>query len=161
MGRFYALIAAPTAVTAARDLLFIKSTDARGFKIHEIHITQVTEAGDAQSEQLTVRLRRFIGTVTDGTGGAAITPNALVSGDPAAVVTARGFDTGATTGGTITELARRACNVMAGWEFVFPVQPPTFGAGNGATNEVIAVIDLVTAPADSVTFEVEVLIEEM
>jgi hypothetical protein len=160
MGRFYHLIATPTGVTIAKDLLFIKAADNRGFRIHELHITQSTEAGDAQSEQLTVRIRRITGTVTDGSGGSAVTLTPVIPEDIASVLTSRGFDTTATTSGTAVTLARRAYNVMAGWEFVFPVQPLHFSAGNGASAESICVVDLIQAPADSITFEIEGLIEE-
>lgn len=161
MGRFYTITVEGVAHTAAGDLISIKAADTTCFFIHEIHITQSTEAGDSESEQIIIRLLRFTGTVTDGSGGNVVTARPLNFLDTAFAGVAREGDTTDTTGGTSVTLASRAYNVMSGWEFVFPVAPILFGPGNGTGAESIAVIHLNDTPVDSITFDIEILVEEL
>jgi len=139
------------AVTAAKDLLRLSAAADTVLRIHEVKVTQETDAGDAESEQLAIQLQR---SSTTGTGTAA-TPEALDPGLAAASATAV-VDLTADTTISGAPLHREAQNVMAGWHWLFtPEMRPVIG-GQGHF-----VVRLDQAPADSITMSLTCVFEEL
>jgi hypothetical protein len=153
----YSVVSAAVAITAAQDLVYLASSSTIPLRILRIEIGQNTEVGDAQDESLRVRFRRSMTTV--GSGGSSITPAKYgsITADPAASFTARANDTTAASGGTIEEIFDgMQWNVRNGYiwlptpkeELLIPVSTKF-------------AFNLPTAPADSVTTSVTMLVEEM
>jgi hypothetical protein len=156
VGRMYSISFEGVAVTAAQDLFEILSVTEKPFRMHALSISQSSDAGDAASEQLTVRIFRVTGSPTSGSGGSTATPTPLYPNDTASSVTAEINNTTRLSGGTAVTLHRQCFNVMAGLEIVFtPECRPTIA---GATR---LVVGLEAAPADSLTMSGTLYIEEI
>jgi len=85
------------------DIVALRPAADKPITIRGLRIGQLGTAdfGDAQEEGLSLAIRRFTATVTNGTGGSTVTPVPCDDIDTAAGFTARQFDTGvATTSGT-------------------------------------------------------------
>lgn len=142
--------------TAAGDMLEALAPADAVLVIHELTITQSTEAGDAESEQLTVTLSRVTGAPTSGSGGTTITPRPMQAGAAAAGGTYEGFNTTDLTGGTAVDLHTESFNVHNGMVKVWT--PETRPVISPSTR---ALLTLDGAPTDSVTFQVTMLVEEL
>jgi hypothetical protein len=151
VGRMYSVNAAVASVTTAIDLMRISAPTDAVVVVHKVLVTQETEFADAQSEQLDILFHRGS---TDGSGGAAATISPLEVGDAAFGGTAVAGNTTQSTEGAI--LHREAWAVAAG--FVWAATPEErfvlSPSGRG-------VVELTTAPDDSVDFRVTVYIEEI
>ncbi|MGH9885340.1 MAG: hypothetical protein ACREBE_07415 [bacterium] len=108
MARYYTVPLSFT-VTAAGgdvDIAALKPAADKPIEIISLVLGQSTEAGDAAEENLDLALIHMTGTITNGSGGAAITPVANRAGTTevvAAGFTVRGNDTTlTTTSGTST-----------------------------------------------------------
>lgn len=156
MGRKYVINFASQAETAAFDALEITVPSDAVMVLHEVRITQSSDAGDAESEQLLFTLKRGIGA-TSGSGGASVTPQKLETGDAAAGITAEHTNTTQATagGGSLTTLLTEAENVHMGWLHA----PPPNRCFVFSPSE-IAVVS-VDAPADSLTFSGYAIVEEI
>lgn len=140
-GRMYSATFEEVAVTAVQDLFEINAPSTAVVKIHSLHISQSSDAGDAQSEQLNVLIHR--GT-TSGSGGSAPTARPLMEGTAAFAGTVEANNTTQSTEGV--QLHAESFNVMAGLVIVWtpetrPVIPPSGRL----------IVELQTAPADSLT----------
>ena len=143
------------AKTAAGDLLEGLVPSDAVVVLHELGITQSTEFGDAQSEQITISLKRAVGS-TSGSGGSALTPRLQESGQAAAGGTYEGMNTTALSGGTITTLLQESFNVMNGYTKIWtPETRPRFSPGQ------FFVVTLDSTPNDSITFQVYAAFEEI
>ena len=157
MGRIYTVTFSGLAVTTAIDFFEIIGASNKIVKIKRIKVAQSTEAGDAQSEQLRGCVKRMTGAYTSGSGGSAATPRPLDPGDAAATFTAETGNTSRATGGTSVVLFEDSFNVLGpGFEFVATPEEEIVLAASSAI-----VIGLETAPADSVTFNGTVVVEEI
>jgi hypothetical protein len=155
MGRVYT-IEASGAETAAGDFLEILCPSDSVMKLHQVVITQSTEAGDAASEQVTCTIERNTGAPTSGSGGSTPTPIPVSSGDVAAGIVAEAFNTTDLTGGTSVVIHRETWNVMAGMNYLpIPQDQPEFAPSTRC------MIKLVSSPADSITFQVVATVEEL
>lgn len=157
MGRLYQVPIAFTAQTAQIDLFEIAASANKGLRIHEIYIAQSTEVGDAQEEMLTLALKRASGTYTSGSGGSAPTPVPIDPDDAAAGFTAEVNNTTKASAGTGTITTERlfAWNVRMPLQLIFtPETRPKVKGGEAK------VLELTTAPADSITLGGYVLVEE-
>lgn len=155
MGRCYS-ISGQGAETAAGDLLEIIVPSDAAMKLHQVTVTQTSEAGDAESEQVRVTISRVTGSPTSGSGGSAVTPTPLSSGDAAAGITAEAFNTTDLSGGTEVTLHDESFNVMAGMNYLpIPQDQPEFAPSTRC------MVKLAAAPADSVTFNVTAIVEEI
>lgn len=158
MGRVYAVDFNELAVTAAQDLFEIKAPSSKVLRILQICVTQRTEIGDAQAEQLHFSVSRASGSYTSGSGGSAPTPRPLRAGDAAATFTAEtGNTTRAAAGsGSLVRLLTRSEHVGSGLDLIFtPECVPEIGVSEAL------VVGLETAPADSITLAGYILVEEL
>lgn len=105
MSRLYTVPFSGAMATASGDIdvVALRPAADKPICIRGIRIGQLGTAdfGDAQEEGLSLAIRRFTATVTNGSGGAAVTPVPVDDVDTASGFTARQFDTTvATTSGT-------------------------------------------------------------
>lgn len=156
MGRMYSVSFNEVAATAVQDLFELLVAADQCMILHELHVSQSSDAGDSQSEQLYVSIRRVTGAPTSGSGGSSATPRPLDQGDAAAAITAETNNTTQLSGGTNVVLHGEAFNVMNGLHYVpVPDARPSF---RGQTR---CVVELETAPADSLTMSGYVIVEEI
>ena len=143
------------AVVAAQDLFEIVAHASRIAKIIAFGLSQYTDVGDAQEELLSILLKS--GQTTSGSGGSSYTPIAL---DPANTVAA-GFtaevnNTAKASTGTIVTHYPTAWNVRSPLDIILPEPMQVIlPAGRRAT------LELVGAPADSLTMNGYMVVEEL
>lgn len=157
MGRMYTVQFNDVAVTVAVDFFDLAPAAESPIIIHAIFISQNTEVGDAAEEMLTVRVIRGFATV--GSGGAAATPVQANENDAGALFTARTNDTTiAVVGAGATEIFHsEAFNVRTGWVYIpTPEMRPIC-----TLTKTRIVVQLKSAPADSVTFSGTCYVEEI
>jgi hypothetical protein len=147
-----------TAANGDYDLVLLRPGANKPISIMGFMVGQISEVGDAQDEQLDIRILRLAATVTNGTGGAVGVPFSPRSTEEAVAVgyTSRTMDTAvATTTGTTREWAMPQ-NVRGGAPEWFPFEParPT-----GIQNEAL-ILRLSTAVADDVSIKGWVCVEE-
>lgn len=153
--RVYTVQFNAVAVTAAQDLFEIVAHTSRVAKIIAFGLSQYTDVGDAQEELLSILLKS--GQTTSGSGGSAYTPVAL---DPANTVAA-GFtaevnNTTKASTGTIVTHYPTAWNVRSPLDIILPEPMQVIlPAGRRAT------LELVGAPADSLTMNGYMVVEEI
>ena len=114
-------------------------------------ISQSSDAGDAASEQLNILVHRGS---TDGSGGSTVTPAPMQVGDAAFGGTVAANNTTQSTEGT--QLHSEAFNVMAGCSVWWTPETRPVISPSGRL-----VIELQTAPADSLTMSGTVYFEEV
>lgn len=157
MGQMYSVSFDAVAVTAEVDFFEILAPADASIVIHEVHIGQESEEGDAQAEMLSWKLVRGEGA-TSGSGGSTATPEPTEAGMAASGVTVETNNTTKMTagGGSITTFLADAFHVAAGLNHVpTPQFRHVISGGDRAT------IELAEAPADSVTFSGHVDFEEI
>lgn len=151
MGRMYSASFAGVAVTAQQDFFEIVAPADSVVVIHGWSISQSSDAGDAQSEQLRVDVTR---ASTSGSGGSTPTPIPLEVGMPAFGGTCEANNTTPGTAGVV--LDARCFNVMAGIEVVYTPETRLVLSPAGRV-----CISLLTTPADSLTMSGVVFFEEI
>lgn len=126
--------------------------------IRQIELTQSTELGDAQEEELSILIKRGVGTVTSGSGGTTPTPSKTQSGFAAAGSTLEANNTTkmATGTGTITTLWASTWNVRAPWLWL---PTPEFNIVLSPSERLT--VELGTTPADSITMNTLIVFEEL
>ena len=128
------------------DLVTITPATNKPVEIVAITLDQSSELGDAQEEQLRLRLIR--GHTTAPSGGAAATPRPNSPNDAAAAFTARVCDTAIAAAGTPINLFSRTFNVRAGFEW----GPRPNGMGEWCSAaETMILLRLMAAVADDLT----------
>lgn len=155
-GRIYTAQFNAVAITAVQDLFEILGSADSVLRIREVHITQHTDAGDTESEQLMVSIRRVTGSPTAGSGGSTSTPVARNPGDPAFGGTVNVNNVTQLSGGTNVVWALEAFNVMAGLHYMPPEDAMLKIVGASR-----CVIELEEAPDDSITVDGYVVLEEI
>lgn len=157
MGRMYSVPFSGVAVTAQQDFFEITAGAAKPVVVHSIEIEQTTEVGDAMEEGLAVLLKRGTSATTSGTGGTqAITCPPIMSSDAAFGGTADINNTTKMSVGTITLLRAWTWNVRIPFFKVFTPETRPFIAGGERLT-----VELATTPADSITINGTMLIEEL
>ena len=151
MGRMYAIVFEEVAVTVVQDLFEIVAAADSVVILHSVVITQSSDAGDAQDEQLSVLFHRGS---TSGSGGSAVTPSPLSLGDAAFGGTAEANNTTQGTEGTF--LHAEAFNTRAGLQY-----RPTPEERITISPSARLIIELQTAPADSLTMSGTAIVEEI
>lgn len=157
MGRMYTIVDKARATTVARDLVEILAASAKNLRVHGWAFSQTSEVGDAQEEFVQVTANRGVGSVTSGSGGASATPQPLDDADAACGATVEVGNTTvmATGSGSLEELEAHSVNVRAPYLMIYtPEMRPRIAAGNRWT------LELETTPADSITYNLTVWIEE-
>lgn len=158
MGRLYQIPMPFVAQTVQIDFFELTAAAEKPCRLHEIYLANSTEVGDAQEEQLTVKLKRANGTVTSGSGGTAPTPVPQDPRDAASGLTAEVNNTTklAVGTGTLTDERLYAWNVRQPLHLIFtPETRPLIVGGEKK------VLELTTTPADSITMGGYVLVEEL
>lgn len=156
MSRIYAVCFENVAVTVAQDLFMIAPADDKPCFIHACYVSQSTEVGDAQEEFLRIKIIRGFATV--GSGGTAPTPVPNNPIDTAAGFTARVNDTtpAVVGGGTTDLLWAEAFNERSGWQYL-----PTPEMRPMVTQvQTRLVVTMLSTPADSVTMNGTLIVEE-
>lgn len=149
MARDYDIAGTSSAETAALDFLELQPGDDLPNKIDGMAIGQITELADAAEEQLAMAIRR--GNSTSGSGGVTTTANPKDANDSAYGGTTPETlnDTKATTSGS-TVRGPWSFNVRIGY---FELLPDT-KAHKVDQGDARSAVELVGAPADSITWEV-------
>lgn len=108
-------------VAAGIDVFEITAPSGTLVFLHEVCVTQKTEAGDAAAEMLHFILKRGVSS-TSGSGGSTATPVPIESGStPASGITSvEIFNTTAATGGTLTKLLEECVHIAPGFRHVPP-----------------------------------------
>lgn len=147
MGRLYAVAVAGTGVSAAVDVFEVLAAASKPFTLVDVSFGQVSDVGDAASENLGVLIKRAAGSYTSGSGGGTATPAKARSGDAAAGPTAETCNTTQASAGTgtLTTLFAGAADIQAGWSL------PERLRGKFRFEAAEACVVSVTAPADSIT----------
>jgi hypothetical protein len=148
-----------TAAGTDVDLVNLAPADDRPIRLKGWILGQSSEVGDAMEEGVRLTVRHMTATVTNGTGGAAVTP---VKTDPtpdaAAGFTARCNDTTvATTSGTSTIVEELAWNIRSSpWDRIID-EPDRPVARQGEA----LIVRLETTLADDLTAALTFLVEEL
>lgn len=153
-GRVYTAQFNAVAVTAQQDFFEIVAPADASVRITEIHLSQVSEVGDAAEEGLAVLLKR--GQTVSGSGGSAPTPVPLSAGDAAFGGTTEANNTTKANTGTIVTIGAWNWNIRVPLDIYFPPDAqPIISPGIRAT------IELATTPADSITISGYIVFEEV
>lgn len=132
------------AITAQQDLFEITPAATRAVRVLMVKLTQTTEVGDAQEENLSILFKR--GQTTSGTGGTNPTVVSLHS-ETAGTATVDANNTTKASGGTIVTF-----DVDVWYERTpFLWVPPTEILIPRITAGVRMTVELATTPADSIT----------
>lgn len=158
MGRKYTIPIPRTAVsTGPIDLIQLVVPSNKVMILRQGRITQSSDAGDAESEQIQITPYRGIGA-TIGSAGAAAVLRLHDPGDAAAAITATVFNTTVAIAGagTLLDLFNEDENIHNGW---YHAPPPDERYLFGGTD--ILVVRLEAAPDDPLTIGGFVVVEEL
>ena len=149
IGRGYMCTYGPTALTAAADIFELTPADDKPLSIVGCTIGQTTEFGDAQEEELEIKVMRGGTAMTSGSGGTTAANG--VSVDATGAASGFTFEAGNTTLATFTSgvtLLEDSMNVRVGWQWWPPPEMwVSVSQGNGGL-----VVRMNSTPADSITF---------
>jgi len=151
MGMMYSAAVEAVAVTVAQDFAEILAPSDAVVILHSVYVGQHTEEGDAAAEMLQINIVRY---ATSGSGGSAGVENPHEIGFPAAGSVVEFNNT--TQGGTPVVLLADSFNVQAGWQYRPTPEERLVISPSG-----ILAIELPTAPADSITFDITITWEEI
>jgi hypothetical protein len=151
MGRMYSAVFEEVAVSAAQDLFELVAPADSAVAIHGLMISQSSDAGDSESEQLNVLIHR---ASTSGSGGSTPTPAPLHVGDAAFGGTCEANNTSQGTEGT--QIHAECFNVMAGLCIWWTPETRPILSPSGRI-----VVELQTAPADALTMSGTIYFEEL
>lgn len=160
MARVYAVFYSGTLTAAGTDcdLLALKPAANKPIRLLGLRLGQSSEVQDAQEENLRVSIIRMTATITDGSGGSAVTPTPIDENDAAAGFTCRANDTTiATTSGsstTLEEIGWNERNTPA--EFWWPDDP----VGPRAQNAGGLIIRNQTTVGDDLTIQLTAWVRE-
>lgn len=156
MGRFYTISTTVTA-SAAQDVFEVLANSAKPFWLHEIVLSQSSDYGDSAAEGLGVRIKRATGSYTSGSGGSSPTPSKHHTSDAAcgATVEANNTTQAAAGTGTLTTIRNESFNIQGGYQYLPTPETRLFFAGSEAC------VVSVTAPADAITLDAIMVIEEL
>lgn len=148
-GFLYTAVFKGVAVTAQQDFFEVKAPAAASVIIHGFTLSQETEFGDAQEEQLRLTTNRGTGAVTSGSGGTTPTATPILRTAPAFGGTVEANNTtkiAAGSGTLTTDLEVHNWNERVPYIFWYtPEARPVVIGGDYWT------LELETTPADSVT----------
>lgn len=116
IGRIYTIPFSRVTITAVQDLWNAAATASMVFELHSINLG--CESATA-AEECAIQIKRMTATVTNGTGGASVTPVPNASTQAAATITCRCNDasTRATTSGSTTVLFSDTWQMTNGYVF--------------------------------------------
>lgn len=140
-------------VTAAQDFFEITAGSA-GIKIHSVHISQSSDAGDSEAELLRCLMIWGDGQTT-GSGGSSVTNVPLDGNNGFAGSAVESNNTTVATGGTAKTMHAEAFNVAAGLHYLPPPEDRPIIPANDLFR-----VNLPAAPADSLTMSGTIVWEE-
>lgn len=144
IGRTYTVQFNAVAVTAQQDLFEIVAPADAVVELLELHLSQVSEVGDAAEEGLALLLKS--GQTTSGSGGSAPTPVPLSLGDAAFGGTVEVNNTTKASAGTIVTHKAWNWNIRIPFDVILtPEACKPLSPGARMT------LELATTPADSIT----------
>lgn len=153
-GRIYRAVMDSVAVTAQQDFFEINSSASRMTEILEVHLSQVSEVGDAAEEGLAILYKS--GQTTSGSSGSSTTAIPTNIGDAAYGGTCEINNTVKATAGTIVTHASKNWNIRVPFDDIFVPGTEITLIPSGRF-----VVQLATTPADSVTVSGYVVIREL
>ncbi len=154
MGRKYTVQFNGVAVTAQQDFFELVAPADAVVVVHDIHLSQSTEVGDAQEEGLSILWKS--GQTTSGSGGSAPTAAPVELGDAAFGGTTEVNNTTKASTGTIVTHHAWNWNVRMPFDVIFtPETRPVLSPSRRAT------LELGTTPADSITVSGYITFEEI
>jgi hypothetical protein len=154
MGRRYTVQFNGVAVTAQQDFFEVVAPADAVVVIHDIHLSQSSEVGDAQEEGLSILLKS--GATVSGSGGSTPTAIPIEFGDAAFGGTVEANNTTKANTGTIVTHAAWNWNVRVPLDIIFtPETRPILSPSRRGT------VELATTPADSITVSGYMTIEEI
>jgi len=154
-GRIYTVEFEAVATTVAVDFFELQPADDKPVNIFGLFLSQSSDFGDAQDENLRYQVVR--GHTTSGAGGTSPTPRPLNRSEAAAGFTAECNNTGAASGGTTHNLHSDVFNVRAG----LGLWLPEGAEWNASQADTTLVVRLKAAPADSLTMSGTLYVEEL
>lgn len=154
MSRIYRAVAANTAQGAQVDIFEVNVASTKVVRLFEVHLSQLTEIGDAQEEMLSILIKE--GATTSGSGGSTPTAVPATKGDAGYAGTIETHNTTKATGGTIVTHVSVNWNIRVPLDIIFtPETVITLPPSSRLT------VELATTPADSVTFGGYIVFEEI
>lgn len=154
MGRIYTAQFTDVAVTAIQDLFEIVAPSTAVVVIHDLHISQRSDVGDAAEEILSIQLTS--GHTTSGSGGSSYTPIKKEVGDAAFGGTVEVNNTTQAVSGTIVTHYSWQWNIRGPFDKVWtPETRPVLSPSRRAC------VELPVAPADSLTMSGSITFEEI
>jgi hypothetical protein len=141
MGTVYSAVFEKVAVTAAQDIFELNAGPDKQIALVGLVLSQDSDEGDAESEQLSILIHR--GT-TSGTGGSAITARPVNPGDPAFAGTVEANNTAQSTEGA--QVHAQAWNIQSGLELWWPEECRPVVPKSGRI-----IIEQQDAPTDEIT----------
>jgi hypothetical protein len=137
--------------TAAQDLFELVAPTDMSVAIHGLILSQSSDAGDSESEQINILIHR--GT-TSGSAGSTPTPAPMHVGDAASTVTVEANNTTQGTEGTI--LHSECFNVMAGLQIWWTPETRPIISPSGRI-----IVEMQSTLADAVTMSGTIYFEEI
>lgn len=154
MGRMYTAVFNNVAITAIQDLFELVAPADAIVVLHDIHLSQNTDVGDAAEEILRIELTS--GHTSSGSAGSAPTAIPLAFGDAAFGGTVEVNNTTQASAGTIVTHYVWNWNIRVGFDKVFtPETRPILSPSRRLC------LELPAAPADSVTASGSITFEEI
>jgi len=154
MGNLYTVQFNGVAVTAQQDLFEVLAPTGQRVLIHALELSQTTEVGDAQEEDLLILIKR--GQTTTGSGGSTYTAVPVDANTSAAGGTYKINNTTKASAGTIATVRPGAWNVRN--EYLWLPTPEMRIVVNGGVR---ATVELAQTPADSITMNGCLWVEEV
>jgi hypothetical protein len=137
--------------TAAQDLFELVAPADMSVAVHGLVISQSSDAGDSESEQINILVHRGS---TSGSAGSTPTPAPLAVGDVASTVTVEANNTTQGTEGTF--IHSECFNVMAGLQIWLPPECRWIISPSGRL-----IVEMQSTLADAVTMSGTIYFEEI
>lgn len=153
MSRTYSVQFNAVAVTAQQDFFEITAAAGKNLKILSVVIGQTSDAKDAEEELLSILFKA--GQTTSGSGGSAPTPIPISVTNAAAGFVAETNNTTKASAGTIVTHHADVWNVRAPYLWLPPENMQIELTGSRRFT-----VELATTPADSITCNGTIYIEE-
>lgn len=154
MGRIYTATFNNVAVTAIQDLFEIVAAADSIVVVHDLHLSQNTDVGDAAEEVLRIELTS--GHTTSGSGGSSVTPVPAQLQDSAFGGTCEANNTTQASTGTIVTHYVWNWNIRVGFDKIWtPETRPVIAPSRRMC------VELPAAPADSVSMSGTITFEEI
>lgn len=146
----FTAVASPAAIF---DVFEVRPADDKPLEIMGLFMGQSSDVGDANAENLAIRVIR--GFTTSGSGGATPTPAPLNRSDTAAGFSAETMNTTVATTGTTADLHTDVFNTQAGYMLWLP-EGCEWELSQADTSLVVRL----SAPADAVTMSGTLYVRE-